>query len=159
MKGINLALRVKMDSVCIYLWISDTLTGKARVRTKAASEMLIRWRLSTLKELVKEYTLTMDVTLVPLKQNIVDRLTRVSQRWFEAMEKENWPKPLIGAAHIDELDASQIMAIHRGSGHPGVRCTTYFIRRICLTVGKAAVRSAIRMCEECQSIDLAPIQW
>ena len=158
MKGINLALHVKMDSVCMYLWISDTLTGKARVCTYAASEMFIRRRLSTLKELVKEYMLTVDVTLVPLKQNTVDRLARVSQQWFEAMEKENWPEPLIGAAHIDELDASQIMAIHRCSGHPGVQRTTYFIRRICPTVGKAAVRSAIQMCEECQSIDPAPIQ-
>ena len=70
LKDINLALlwqgkvlHVKMDSVCVYHWISDS--GKARVRTKAANEMLIRRRLSTLKELVKEYALTVDVTLVP----------------------------------------------------------------------------------------------
>ena len=40
MKGINLALqwkvrklRIHTDSLCVYDWISDTLTGKARVRT------------------------------------------------------------------------------------------------------------------------------
>ena len=153
LKGINLALQwqgevlhIKTDSVCLYHWISDTLTGKACVRTKAASEMLITRQVSTFKELVKEYALTVDVTLVLLTQNITDRLTRVPQRWFEAMKKENRPKPLIGAAHLNKLDASQIMAIHRGSGHPGVQHTTYFIRRICPTIAKAAVRSAIWMC-------------
>ena len=47
-KGINLAILWKMttlhlfiDSACVHKWTSDTLTGKARVRTKAASEMLI----------------------------------------------------------------------------------------------------------------------
>ena len=121
--------------------------------------MLIRKRLSTLKELVKEYALTVDVTLVPSTQNIADRLTRVPQRWFEAMKKENGLESLIGAAHANKLDASQIIAIHRGSGNPGVRCTTYFVWRICTTIAKAAVKAAIRMCEECQSIDPAPIQW
>ena len=75
------------------------------------------------------------------------------------MKKENGPEPLIGAAHGDELDASQIMATHRGSGHPGVRRTTYLVMRIFPTIAKAAVKLAIRMCEECQSIDSAPIQW
>ena len=113
LKGINLALQwlgkvlqVKTDSVYVYYWISDTLTGKARVRTKAASEMLIKRLLSTHKELVKEYAMTVDVMLVPSTQNIAIRLTRVLQRWFEAMKKENGPEPLIGAGHADELDAS-----------------------------------------------------
>ena len=71
LKDINLALKwqakvlhVKTDSVCVYHRISDTLTGKAHVHTKVVSKMLIRRRLSTLKELVKEYALTVDVTLV-----------------------------------------------------------------------------------------------
>ena len=58
LKGITLALHwkasvihLRTDSACVHRWISDTLSGKARVRTKAASEMLIRRRLSTLQEL------------------------------------------------------------------------------------------------------------
>ena len=68
-------LHVKRDSVCVYHWISETLTGKAHVHTKAASEMLIRRWLSTYKELVKKYAMTVDVTLVPSTLNIADRLT------------------------------------------------------------------------------------
>ena len=76
-KGINLAILWKTttlftDSACVHKWISDTLTGKARVRTKAASEMLIQWRLDTIIKLVKEYALSMNVSLVKSSQNKAD---------------------------------------------------------------------------------------
>ena len=55
LKGVNFILQwkskvlhVKTDSVCVYHRVSVTLTGSARVRTKTASEMLIRRRLNTL---------------------------------------------------------------------------------------------------------------
>ena len=129
------------------------------MRTKAACEMLIRRRLNTLKDLVEEYHLTMDVTLVPSTLNLADRLTRVPQRWFDAMKRGNRPEPLIGATQVDELNADQILTIHRNSGHSGVQCTTYFFRKVCPPTTKAAVKSAIQSCEECQSIDPAPIHW
>ena len=164
--GINLTLqwqsrvlRIKTDSACVYHWVSDTLTGRARVRTKATSEIFIRRRLNTLKDLVEEYHVTVDVTLVPSTLNLADRLTRVPQRWFDTMKRGNGPEPLIGATQVDELNADQILTIHRNSGHSGVRCTTYFVRKVCPPTTKAAVRSAIRSCEEYQSIDPAPIHW
>ena len=101
----------------------------------------------------------MDVVLVPSNKNMADRLTRVPQRWFTTMKMENRPKSLIGAIHVDELNADQVMAMHRSSGHPGVQRTTYFVRRICPATPRAAVMMAIRTCEECQSIDPAPVHW
>ena len=102
MKGINLALQWKVrklhrhtDSLCVYHWISDTLTGKARVRTKAASEMLIRWRLETIRKLVTEYNLSVDAVLVTSNCNLADRLTQMPQRWYDAMKKEAGPIPLV----------------------------------------------------------------
>ena len=87
-KGINLAILWKTttlhlftDSACVHKWISDTLTDKARVRTKAASEMLIQRQLDTIIKLVKEYALSMNVSLVKSSQNKADRFTRVLQRW------------------------------------------------------------------------------
>ena len=59
---------------------------------------------------------------------------------------------------MDELDANQIMSIHRSSGQPEVRRNTYFVR-ICPATTKAAVKLAIRTCEECQSVDPAPVHW
>ena len=64
LKGVNLALQWEAtvlhlvpDSACVQRWISDTLTGKACVNTRAAGEMLVRRRLGTLRSLVKEYGL------------------------------------------------------------------------------------------------------
>ena len=62
---------MKTDSLCVYYWVSDTLTRRAQVHTKAASELLTRRWLNTLKDLVAEYQLTVDVTLVPSILNIV----------------------------------------------------------------------------------------
>lgn len=77
------------------------------------------------------------------------------------MKKENGPGLLIGAVHLDELDAGQIMPTHRSSGHPEVRRTTYFARRVCPAGTKAGIISGklIQTCEECQSIILALIHW
>ena len=165
LKGINLALQwqckvlhVKTDSEFVHQWVSDTLTERMQVRTKAATEMLIRRQLNTLKKLVEEYELKVDVVMVPSNKNMADR-QRVPQKWFTAMKMENGPKLLNGAIHMDELNADQIMAIHRSSGHPGVQGTTYFIRRICPATPRAAIKMAIRMCEEYQSIDPAPVYW
>ena len=78
---------------------------------------------------------------------------------MKARKMENGPKLLIGAIHVDELNADRIMAIHRNSGHPGVWRTTYFVRRICAGTPRAADKMTIRTCEECQSIDPAPVHW
>ena len=64
-KGVNLQLllqakrlQLHTDSLFVNHWISGTLTGKAILRTKAASKMLMRWKLEILKSLVAEYNLT-----------------------------------------------------------------------------------------------------
>lgn len=84
LKGVNLALQcwIKMFHMqtCVYYWVSDILTAKARVRIKAASEMLIKRRLDTIKKLLDEYDLLVDVTLVISNCNFADRLTRIPQR-------------------------------------------------------------------------------
>ena len=70
-KGVNMALEWQMkilhlrtDSLTVFHWISDTLRGKARLRTKASSEMLIRRRVGTCNALLDEYGLTVDVKFV-----------------------------------------------------------------------------------------------
>ncbi len=114
------------------------------MHTKAAKKMPIRRQLNAFKELVKEYELNVDMTLDPSTQNIANQLTRVLQWWFDIMKKENGLGQLIGAVHVNELEADQTMSINRSSGHLGVRHTTYF-------------KSAIWMCKEYQSIDPAPV--
>uniref|UniRef100_A0A5S6QAY4 Integrase catalytic domain-containing protein n=1 Tax=Trichuris muris TaxID=70415 RepID=A0A5S6QAY4_TRIMR len=44
-------------------------------------------------------------------------------------------------------------------GHPGVRRTLYFVKRINPMVSKRQVRQIIMNCDACQSIDPAPVKW
>ena len=165
-KGINLAILWKTttlhlftDSACVHKWISDTLTGKARVQTKATSEMLIRRRLDTIIKLVKEYVLSMNVSLVKSSQNKADRLTRVPPRWLDAIKKNTGPVQPACTASVSSVGLDQIKVVHRQSGYPSVRRTLYFVKQIAPGVSKATVKAVVRECEECQLIDPAPVHW
>ena len=165
-KGINLAILWKTitlhlftDSACVHKWISDTLTGKAKVWTKAASEMLIRRWLDTIIKLVKEYALSMNVSLVKSSQNKADRLTRVSQRWLDAIKRNTESVQPACTASVSSFGLHQIKIVHRQSSHLGVQQTLYFVRQIALEVSKAAMKTIIREYEKCQSIDPAPMHW
>ena len=72
-KGLYLVLQwqtkivhLHTDSVCVYHWLTDTLMGRAQVRTKADSEILVRRRLTILQQLIREYSLQVDFTFVSL---------------------------------------------------------------------------------------------
>ena len=90
MKGLNLTLQwqarivhLHTDSECIYHWLTNALMGRARVRTKAASKMLVQKRLTILQQLIREYGLKVDVTFIALEQNLTDEQTRVPKKWLE----------------------------------------------------------------------------
>ena len=167
LKGINIALmwkatilHIHIDSACVHKWVTDTVTGKARVRTRAASEMLIRCRLDAVGSLVKEYGLSVDIALVRSEHNRADSCsTRVPQRWFALVKKAAEPPYCASAVSPSEHDPEWIRPIHHRSGHPGVRRTLYFIRQVDPTVSKASVRAIVRNCKKCPSIDPPPMRW
>ena len=95
-KGLNLALQLQArtvhlhtDSVCIYHWLTDVLTGRARVKTKATSKMLVQRRLMILLQLICEYGLQVDVTFVVSDQNWADELTQVPKKWLELIKHQS----------------------------------------------------------------------
>ncbi|KAG0725027.1 hypothetical protein GWK47_039405 [Chionoecetes opilio] len=159
-KGLNLAIAWKMskltimtDSRTVYYWVKDTLSKKARVKTKASSEMLIRRCLETLRAIVEEYGLSLDIRFVSSAENKADALTRVPKRWL-GLERDQLA---CGAAvAITEQD---IAKIHVTSGHPGIKRTLYFCKKLYPTVQRQQVRDVIQVCRECQSIDPAPETW
>ncbi|KHJ40059.1 hypothetical protein D918_09887 [Trichuris suis] len=70
-KGLNLAMSWHMkkielmtDSSTVHRWISDGLSGRTRLRTKAVSEMLIRRRIGKVLSLVRECGLELTITVV-----------------------------------------------------------------------------------------------
>ena len=139
--GINLALKwkpktihIRMDSACVHCWVLDTLSRQTRVRTKAPLEMLIRRRLVTLRQLVAEYELDIDMGLVKFHDNQADQLTRVTQRWLEEIRRVAEPKETMYAM-AEELDVACIQAIHRSSRHRGVKRTLYFVKLVNSRVG------------------------
>ena len=165
LKGINMALMweatilyIHTDPACVHKWVTDTLTGKAWVHTREASEILIRRRLDSLTSLVKEYGLSVDVALVRSEHNRADSLIRLPQRWFDLV-KATEPPYCASAVSASEHDSEWIRSIYHRSGHPGVRRTLYFIRQVDLTVSTASVRTIVRNCKKCQSIDPSPMRW
>ena len=108
---------------------------------------------------MKEYALSMNVSLVESNQNKADRLTRVPQRWLNAIKRNTEPVQPACTASVNSVGLDQIKIVHRQSGHPGVRRTLYFIKQIAPGVSKAAVKAVVRECEVCQSIDPAPVHW
>lgn len=158
-RGVNLAVAWKMkrltivtDSRTVYHWISDALSGKARLKTKAASELLIRRRLETLKNIVTEYDLDVQVRSVPSVENRADVLTRVPKRWLSSSDRHQE----VCAGAVIEAD---IAAVHETSGHPGIRRTLHLCRRLDPSVTKKKVQQVVRQCPACQSIDPAPQRW
>ena len=98
LKGANLALQwevtvlhLVIDSACVHRWISNTLTGKAHVNMRAAGKMLVRQWLGTLRSLVKEYGLTIDVKLVKSCQKHADSFNRVPRRWMDLLKEGKEP--------------------------------------------------------------------
>uniref|UniRef100_A0A5S6Q1P2 Integrase catalytic domain-containing protein n=1 Tax=Trichuris muris TaxID=70415 RepID=A0A5S6Q1P2_TRIMR len=52
-----------------------------------------------------------------------------------------------------------ITAVHHAAGHPGVRRTSYFVRRADPTLNRSLVRRVVSECQVCQSIDPPPAKW
>ncbi|XP_043189849.1 uncharacterized protein LOC122363990 [Amphibalanus amphitrite] len=68
LNGMNMAVAwgfkrviLRTDSVTVQRWLTDALTGRARLRTKAQSEMLVRRRVAVFKQLSSEYDLVVTV--------------------------------------------------------------------------------------------------
>ena len=157
-RGINLSLSwdlrkvtVMTDSRTVYHWLTDALSGRARIKTKAASEMLIRRRLETVKSLSEEYSLQLYVEFVPSEENRADALTRVPKKWLTPQTSS----PVCGAA-VSTMD---VVRIHETSGHPGIKRTLRLCRMQNPAVERDQVRSVVRQCQRCQAIDPAPQRW
>ena len=118
-KGVNAALawklkklHVRTDSLAVYHWISNALSGKVRLKTKASSEMLIRRRVDTIKALVDGYGLILDIELVRSECNRADALTRVAQKWHGKLNGCDKPIVTVCGGAIESLSDETIAGIH-----------------------------------------------
>ncbi|KAF0292156.1 hypothetical protein FJT64_001032 [Amphibalanus amphitrite] len=156
-RGINLAIAWEMrrldlrtDSATVHRWISDALSGRSRLKTKAHGEMIIRRRIDMVKQLVDEFGIDLSVTLVPTAHNRADCLTRVPVEWVRG-DDPSVGDPAVAAAVVGPVtdageddahgadagvvedtvgtrESSAISEVHAKAGHPGIRRTLYFAR-------------------------------
>ena len=145
------------NSSTVHRWISDGLSGKIRLKTKAASDLLIRRRVGIVLSLVEECGIQLTVSLVPSSDNKVDNLTRVPQRWLKSVV---YPAAIHSACAAGAGITEDVIAeIHDSVGHPGIKRTLYFVKRSHPTVTRRQVHAVVSRCEAWQSIDPAPAKW
>ena len=147
-KGVNLAIdwgvkemRIMTDSSTVRSWVDLALSEEQPIRTKGAAEVLIKRRLGILKALVLELDLHLIMELVESKKNKADVLTRVPKQW------------LVGDKHV--CSAGVVEQLH-GKNHMGVDRTFFLAQKLDPGIKKSQVKSLVRQCEECQSVDPAP---
>ena len=63
---------IKTVSAAVHAWMSSILKRDKRIRVSSLSEMLVKRRLSLLVELLEEYLVNWNVTLVPSSENKAD---------------------------------------------------------------------------------------
>ena len=157
LKGLNLALKwgirditLCTDSATVLSWVTSIITAERRVKTKGASEMVVKRRLGTVRELLEEFKLNLHVQFVPSEKNKADVLTRVKKTWLSAPEDLTQVAMTSCAA---ELDLKEVHSLH----HMGVDRTLYLARKVDPLVSREAVRRMVGSCDRCQSIDPAPV--
>ena len=120
-RGVNLAVAwgaqridLRTDSVTVHRWIDDAISGRARLRTKANSELLIRRRVAIIRQLVDELQLRLTVALVRSADNHADALTRVPREWLRdnsaAASAATVHEPEVMSHVCDECEPSDVSA-------------------------------------------------
>ncbi|KAK3892373.1 hypothetical protein Pcinc_003743 [Petrolisthes cinctipes] len=156
LKGVNLALKwglqeieVLTDSDTVCGWMKSLLTPEKRVGTKGASEMIVKWRLGILYELMDVCSLKLCVYFVPSEKNKADVLTSVKKGWLGVPQEEEDEAKLccVGVPSVRELHQMY---------HMGVDRTLFVARKVDPAITREKVRQVVRQCDRCQSINPAP---
>ncbi|GFR63966.1 hypothetical protein ElyMa_000167900 [Elysia marginata] len=90
LKGVNLGAKWGLKDITIFTdcatvcgWIKTTLLEERRVKTKGAAELLVKRRLGTLKNMIDEFELKIEVTCMSSMSSKADKLTRVKKEWLK----------------------------------------------------------------------------
>ena len=80
-------MEVKTYSATILSWVEFIVEESRRISTKAAGEMIIKWRLEILRQLRAEFRLKMKAVFVLVEKNNTDTQTQVNKKC--SVKKEN----------------------------------------------------------------------
>ena len=157
LKGLNLALRWELtdiklmtDSASVYSWIKSLLEDTKRAKVSGLSEMIVKRRLSTVGQLIDEYSLRVCIQQVPSVKNAADVLTRVPQKWLR--------KTCMSVAVADDAQISSIKEIHN-KNHLGVERTLYLVKKMRGITDRKLVEQVVTSCHRCRRVDPSPVKW
>ena len=146
------------DSATVYKWLTAALSGAEPVRSQALSELLIKRRINLFKQVVQEEGITVSIRLIRSEENKADVLTRVPSNWL-AVKKESIAASAIESVEQHESDdgLKKLHEIH----HLGTKRTMFLARKVwgANKVSEEQVKSIVKRCDHCASIDPAPVLW
>ncbi|XP_067940550.1 uncharacterized protein [Watersipora subatra] len=114
--------------------------------------MRVKRRLNLLNDLISEYQLVLQVTLVKSEDNKADELTRVSCKWLEKR---------VCAVNVTTSDSieEKLLDLHEAH-HLSVDCTWYpATERWRPTVKNKDIEEVMKHCHVCKGVDPAPAHW
>ena len=159
-RGVNVALRwgrrnieIRCDSATVCGWLKALLEKTHNIKTSAMSEILIRRRLNTLKEIIDQEELEIQVVFVRSSENRADTLTRVPKSWLVQPKKDD---TVVACCAGQFVSLADIQAIHDRC-HMGVDRTLQLARERFgdEKVSKRTVRKVVSRCHTCARIDPA----
>ena len=159
LKGLNLAamwnldeVEIVTDSATVFGWLQSALYDTHMVRTRGLSEILVKRRLSLVRDVCKECGIRASVSWIQSSKNKADVLTRVSKKWLQ-MHKTS--PELCCVAESQENVVRDIHTKH----HLGVDRTLYLSRMKHPSLSRDLVSKVVSTCVPCCSIDPAPVRW
>ena len=159
-KGVTMAMKwaaksiiIKTDSLAVYSWVVSILKKDKRIRESGLSEMLVKRRLSLLVETLEEYQVKWDVMLVPTAENKADALTRVSK---QLLGEDG--KAVVALERREDQGNSDFAKRIHDLHHYGIETTLYFARKVDPSICREDIESAVKNCQECNSIDPRPLR-
>ncbi|XP_067939635.1 uncharacterized protein [Watersipora subatra] len=136
-RGVNLAIAwrfktftLAVDSVTVINWMSNTIDGRNRVRTKGAAEMLVKRRLGVIRDTITEYGLSVTMRLVPTAENKADRMTRVPKKWLGHRGVSGGEAESMAAAIFTGETLRDAVWVAHLPHHLGVERTLYLAQQV-----------------------------
>ena len=147
---------LKTDSATVYDWLKVVVDKTHNIRSRALGEVLIRWRLDTMRELIQEENLVVKVELVGSMENWADQLTRVPGKWLHTRNEIG----LVAASAQGRPTFADIRDVHNHC-HFGVERTLKLARaRFGEQMSKKIVKKVVMRRDHCARIDpVANFRW
>ena len=163
LRGINMAvkwgrkkLRVMTDSATVHGWLTAVVEKTHNVKTRALSEILIRRRLDTVREIIDEQSLDITVQLVRSAENLADLLTRVPSHWLKIRADALIGMSVIADAGVTSAAPIEVIKEIHERNHFGVDRTLELARDCCGEgVSRKMVKRVVNRCDRCARVDPA----